>query len=291
MSNLGISLIIPSHKGRDKLPNCLDSVFAQDINPKLLELIIIVNGKDDGTLELIEQIKAHRHNFNFIIFHTQQASVSNARNIGVALATREYIVFLDDDDKISPSYLSSLYALAAPNTLVLAQLVNVSVNSQPTDDKATINKLPHFIYNFIIKARVLTMNACKLIPRNIIQHFKFDTTLRSSEDMAMFSALLISNKMKIMVVGTHTKAIYFRTISRSSVSRQPISYDFNIYQRLMVIRSIYSNITPKVKLLIPQNLLFFISRIIGELAYSLRIVFIHLQQKIKFSLLGEKRES
>jgi hypothetical protein len=198
---------------------------------------------------------------------------------------------LDDDDRISPSYLSSLYALAAPNTLVLAQLVNLSVDSQPSIVKTITDKFPSFIYKFIIKARVLTMNACKLIPKEIIQCFKFDTTLRSSEDMAMFSALLISKKMKIKVVDTHKRAIYFRTVGQSSVSRQPISYDFNIRQRLMVIRSIYSNVTPKVKLLTPQNLLFFTSRIIGELIYSLRVIFTGIRQKIKFSTQRKKHES
>lgn len=291
MPNCGISLIIATHKGRNELSDCLNSVFAQDINPELLEIVIIVNGENDGTLELIEQIKTNRQNFNFIINHCPQAGVSNARNLGITLASREYIVFLDDDDKISPGYLSSLYALAAPDRLVLAQLINVPANSHSLNLSTNMDKLPKLIYDFAIKTRVLTMNACKLIPREIIQYFKFDTTLPSSEDMALFSALLISKKMTIVVVPSQQKALYYRTIRHSSVSRQPVSYDFNVRQRLMVIRSIYSNITPRMRLFIPRNLLFFVTRIIGEFAYSLRIILIYLRQEVTSNGRGKKHEN
>lgn len=280
MSKSGISLIVPSHHGRKNLPHCLRAIFEQDLAPELLEIIFIINGEDDGSVDYLKHISTQvTTGYTFVIHHCQQAGVGNARNQGVALASRQYIAFLDDDDFISSNYLSSLYAFAKPTTLVLSQLQNVETIEEITSPGVGRSLLPQWLYPIIVKSRVLTMNGCKLIPRQVLVNFKFDSTLKSSEDMVLFSALLISCRIKVKIVPQQQCAIYYRVLRHDSVSWQPISYDFNVRQRLAVIRAIYRHIKPKSQLFHPRNLFFFLTRIIGEIAYSVRIIIFNLSKQ------------
>lgn len=291
MNNTGISLIIPSYRGLHNLSQCLAAIFKQNLPPELLEIIFIINGPDDGSIQYLEKVKVQKADtYTFVIYHCTIPGVSNARNLGITLASRDYIAFLDDDDTISPNYLSSMYALAEPTAMVLAQLINLS----PASTKLTVSltdkySIPPILYRLIIKSRVLTMNACKLIPRQTMQNFQFDQSLKSSEDMALFSALLISCPLTIKVTSPEQQAIYYRTLRHNSVSWQPISYDFNVRQRLAVISAIYNNIIPKSRLLKPKNLMFFLTRIIGEFAYSTRIIIFNIIRQLKSDTFRDVR--
>lgn len=56
------------------------------------------------------------------LFHTNEANVSNARNISLDNANGEYITFVDSDDYVSPMYLKELYENVAPDTVSISNL-------------------------------------------------------------------------------------------------------------------------------------------------------------------------
>src|SRR5690606_8048458 len=51
----GISVIIPTYQGRSRLPRMLASLESQDLPHDLFEVIIIMNGADDGSLEFLRE--------------------------------------------------------------------------------------------------------------------------------------------------------------------------------------------------------------------------------------------
>lgn len=91
---VSISLIIPVYNVEKYLIQCLESVSKQ-IN--LFDEVIIVNdGSTDNSLSICEKFVSKYKNFKLI--SQENKGLSAARNIGMNLASSEYVMFLDSDD-------------------------------------------------------------------------------------------------------------------------------------------------------------------------------------------------
>lgn len=126
-SNLekGISAIIPTYKGEAFISKLLDSLINQSIDPKLFEAIFIVNGEPDSTPDIIKKYQKENPQINIILTYSDPG-VCNARNVGIDLSTREYSIFIDDDDYISHNYFEKLYQYAQPNRIVIGTFMDVN---------------------------------------------------------------------------------------------------------------------------------------------------------------------
>src|SRR5699024_9010872 len=88
-----------------------------------------LNGPKNSYEELIKRA-AQKYSFNFKYFYLEDAGVSNARNQLIRNSTEPYIVFLDDDDFISESYLEDLLRRVLPNSIVISNVYNLEENSK-----------------------------------------------------------------------------------------------------------------------------------------------------------------
>lgn len=75
--------------------------------------------------------------------------------------------------------------------------------------------------------------------------------------MVLFSALYISRRLSLKVVPRYEQACYYRLARQDSLSRQTISYDFNIRQRLAVMSGILRSIDDRSQLSHPVKFGFF----------------------------------
>lgn len=98
LSNPRVSVVIPTHDRKEILPRALDSVIKQTFSD--WELIVVDDGSTDDTDKMIlRDYPAVRY------CRQENAGVSNARNSGVAMASGEWIAFLDSDDAWLPEKL------------------------------------------------------------------------------------------------------------------------------------------------------------------------------------------
>lgn len=95
MSICKVSIIIAAYNTAKYIGECLDSIFNQTL--KDIEVILIDDGSTDSTGRIVEQYK-QRHD-NLIRCYQENAGAGMARNYGITLATGEYIIFMDSDDK------------------------------------------------------------------------------------------------------------------------------------------------------------------------------------------------
>ena len=114
-----ISVIIPTYKPQSYLWECLDSLRCQTFPVDNFEVLLILNGCRDPYQSQIEDYLLKSGMTNVRIIQTDQAGVSNARNMGLDNAIGDYVAFVDDDDYVSPTYLEELYAKASPDTISL----------------------------------------------------------------------------------------------------------------------------------------------------------------------------
>ncbi len=97
-----LSIIIPAYNAEAYLPQCLDSILAQEHQG--CEVIVVDDGSTDGTAALLERYPDVK------VIHQENRGMSTARNRGLDEARGEYILFVDSDDLLTDSALETLVA-------------------------------------------------------------------------------------------------------------------------------------------------------------------------------------
>lgn len=92
-----VSVIIPCYNQAIYLREAIDSALAQDY-PNI-EIIVV----DDGSLDNTAKV-ARRYGKKVKIFQQENKGLSAARNAGIREASGKYILCLDADDRILPSF-------------------------------------------------------------------------------------------------------------------------------------------------------------------------------------------
>ena len=250
----GISAIIPTYKGEKYISKLLDSLINQNMDFNLFEAIFIVNGELDSTPDIIEKYKKNNPEVNIILTESEKG-VCNARNVGIKLASRKYCIFIDDDDYISNNYFKELYKYVKPNRIVLGTFYDIDedtgevINSYMTPQLLKNSGIVENPYNLIKDAIAITTN--KIIPTVNVKNSKFNPELTNGVDIAYYANFYPENDFEFYVVDKDIEANYYRLWRRGSISRQNLSYEFNINNRLKVINDINKGLkkakTPEIK--------------------------------------------
>ncbi len=96
-----ISVIIPVYNGEKTIRETIESVLSQTFTD--FELIVINDGSQDATLQIVERIQDAR----LKVFSYPNSGQATSRNRGIARACGEYISFIDADDLWTPDKLEA----------------------------------------------------------------------------------------------------------------------------------------------------------------------------------------
>lgn len=97
MENIKISVIIPVYNVEKYIGQCLDSIVNQTY--KNLEIIIVNDGSNDNSLEIINRYSQNDRRIKII--NLENKGVSFVRNIGIKNSEGNYISFVDSDDYLN----------------------------------------------------------------------------------------------------------------------------------------------------------------------------------------------
>lgn len=103
MADCSISIIIPAYNVEEYLKASLDSIKGQTELPD--EVILIDDGSTDGTLEAA---KAFDFSVPYQVVSIENGGQGSARNLGVSLASSEYVYFFDSDDLLTCNFIQSI---------------------------------------------------------------------------------------------------------------------------------------------------------------------------------------
>lgn len=237
----GISIVLPTYDGRSTILRCLDSLVRQTLPNELFEVIAILNGPDDGTGEVLSAFQREHADFNLRVIKAAVAGAGNARNLGMEVARREYLTFIDDDDYVSENYLEELLNASSPDSVAIATVMDVDDNERVSDNiinQQLKNAETYGSCHYRDVSSVLTMNACKSLPTFLAVQMRYDTGMKSGEDVCFFSRYFARYSPSLRLAPVSGGATYFRVLTENSVSRRPQSFDFNVGERLAVIQAI-----------------------------------------------------
>ncbi len=110
-----ISIIVPVYNIVNLLQKCVDSIRRQTY--RNLEIILVDDGSTDNSGALAEKIAMEDRRVK--VFHKENGGSSSARNLGISMATGDFIGFVDSDDFIEPEMYERLLSVALQENLLM----------------------------------------------------------------------------------------------------------------------------------------------------------------------------
>lgn len=183
-----VSIIVPIFNVEQYLSKCVDSLLKQTLRE--IEIILVDDGSSDNCNRICEEYA--KKDARIKVIHQENAGVSAARNSGLNAATGKFIGFVDPDDWIEPQmYEEMLNELERTKVDLVICGYNYYDDSYHSDE-TRIYKLKKTqlldredLYKSMsdmpptVRHGVVT----KLFRQDLIGDLRFDTELRSSEDL------------------------------------------------------------------------------------------------------------
>lgn len=101
IEKIKISIIIPVYNSESYLSTLLESVLDQTYSN--VEIILIDDGSTDASKQICDSYEMKDNRFKVISKNNE--GICPTRNLGISLATGDYIAFFDNDDLIEKDYL------------------------------------------------------------------------------------------------------------------------------------------------------------------------------------------
>ncbi|TDE19187.1 CDP-glycerol:glycerophosphate glycerophosphotransferase [Actinomadura sp. 6K520] len=151
---MSLSVVVPVHKVQGYIRQCLDSILDPDL-PNL-EVIAVDDRSPDGCGEILDEF-AERDSRVRVRHLEENVGLGHARNIGLEMATGDYVWFFDSDDyategavraiidrleETRPDVLLFDYARAYWNGRVKRSVINHLFREPPAPDVFTLEERP-----------------------------------------------------------------------------------------------------------------------------------------------------
>jgi glycosyltransferase involved in cell wall biosynthesis len=135
-----VSIILPTFNRINYLLTAIESVRNQTFSN--WELLVIDDGSDDGTFDLIKKYQDYHINIRYSRHSNRKLPIT--LNAGLLMATGEYVTFLGSDDKYKPDHLKLRFDFMKKNSDVDLIHGGVDIVGDPyVKDKNNLNKLIH----------------------------------------------------------------------------------------------------------------------------------------------------
>ncbi len=113
MPNPKVSVIVPIYKVERYLDRCMSSLLNQTL--KDIEIIMVDDGSPDNCPAMCDDYA--KRDARIKVIHKVNGGLGYARNSGLAVATGDYVAFVDSDDFVDLNMYESLYNMALKEQL------------------------------------------------------------------------------------------------------------------------------------------------------------------------------
>src|SRR6476660_7073335 len=131
-----VSVVVPTYRRPELMMNCLKALSKQDLAKNDYEIIVVSDGPDAATSEMMHSINHLLLPYVQYITLNKNSGPASARNAGWKKANGELIAFTDDDCSPSHGWLSALwnaYDFYAKDEIAFSGKVIVPIPESPTD--------------------------------------------------------------------------------------------------------------------------------------------------------------
>lgn len=226
-----ISVVICVKNAENTINTCINSI----IKNLPLEIIVIDDGSDDNTLEIIKE-------YNIRIFSTGGKGVSYARQLGAEKAKGTYIAYADSDTELPDrnSLNKMLIGLENNNWVAIhAQIIDPRSNKSYYEYGEDFHWQNRF--NKVGEKDHLATMVC-IIRKDLIIRYKFDRSFLGAAEDADFYARLRKEGYKFGV--SSVIAYHYHRSSFANFSKQRKWYGKGNARAIFKHKAIHLIITP-----------------------------------------------
>ena len=194
-----ISIVIPIYKVEKYLQRCIESVLEQTY--KDFEILLIDDGSPDNCPLICDEYACK--DSRITVIHKENGGLSDARNMGVKIASGEYGGFLDGDDYWdNPTAIERIcerMQITQPDVLIFSYYKK----NEERQNRIEIHRVPNMPIkytdikdqmSYLFKNGLYIASACtKIVSMDILKILQFERD-RFSEDVFWSAGLL--NKVK-----------------------------------------------------------------------------------------------
>ena len=210
-----VSIIVPMYNVEKYIEKCITSLLEQTY--KNCEIIIVNDGSEDKSSEIVEKIATQ--NGNIKIINQKNSGVSVARNTGIENANGDYIIFVDADDYLAKDFVEYMVKLIKMNNSEFAYSIS---NFKKENEKETQNEFIKEISNEESVGLLLSPDVTvgcwnKIYKRDMLikNNIFFRTDLFYGE--GLFFIINVSKYAKNITIGNR-KVYYYRRNNENSAT-------------------------------------------------------------------------
>lgn len=213
-----VSVVIPVFNSELYLNECIKSVVNQSYD--CLEILLVDDGSTDSSAQICDNWAQIDNRIK--VLHVKNEGVSHARNLGVEVATGEFITFIDSDDIVDFDYIRDLISIidCCNVDLAICGFKKSNKNKKRNiGNKVKILKQDEAI-KAVLKGCPFGGHVCgKLFKRDIIKKIKFNCSVSICEDL-----LFVLNYVSLcQKVGYIRKKLYVYIMRSDSACHSQIN--------------------------------------------------------------------
>lgn len=209
-----ISIIMASYNYDDFICNAIDSILSQTYHN--WELIIVDDGSDDNSVEIIKKYCEKDKRINF--FQHKNAVNKGLKEtvlLGLKNASSEWITFLENDDFYKPNYLKEKVNAIANNPKAGLVFNDVEIFGEKKEIRCfdnyilkrdSILKNSKIKYEDLLVVNLIPSFSCVMVKKSILQTCDFNSPLPQCLDYFLWIQLY----NKIQMVYLQEKLTYWR---------------------------------------------------------------------------------
>lgn len=230
-----ISVIVPVYNVEAYLERCVESILQQTYAH--FELILINDGSTDSSGQICDHLASQYENIK--VYHIENAGVSNARNMGIQLATGSWVTFIDSDDFVTQDYLATLAsAVEGVNVgFAIAPLHHIKngivTDLPPHSGKTELWSTEETMKELLMTTRTSFFPVAKLFKRDLLADEKFNTNYHLAEDALFLTELLLKTRCSCVFID---KPVYYYDHREGSATTSVNRHVFDtieVYQQII----------------------------------------------------------
>jgi glycosyltransferase involved in cell wall biosynthesis len=264
-----LSVIIPVYRVADYLADCLDSVLDQSFTD--VEVIAVDDASDDGCGKILSWY-ADRDSRLHVVTHERNRGLGAARNTGLALATGEYVWFVDSDDWLAegtllavadrlaqtcPDLLVARYARVYADGRVEAEPVSQEAGDRPAPETFTMREQSGLL-------SVLHIACNKIVRRRFLADLGLTFGPGWYEDVS-FSLPLMLAADRVSLLDRHCYA--YRQRASGNITHTVSERHFDVFlhwDRVFAFMDSRPGISPELRGLIFQRMIWHFLQVLGH---------------------------
>lgn len=215
-----VSIIIPVYNGADTLPTCVAAVKASEYHN--FELIVVDDGSTDDSGSVARAMGCR------VIVVSRNRGAGHARNLGVAAASGEVLLFGDADVVIRPTTIRQAVQSLADGRWDAVFGSYTSETPAPGFFSQFHNLLHHYTHQHSQESAATFWTGCGAVRRNAFEAVGgFDERYPPLEDIALGYALSAAGFRIRLDKGmqvTHLKRHSFLTLLRTYLLRRAVPW-------------------------------------------------------------------